>query len=110
MDIGLDPRISEGAGEDSVEVASEHGEAVRRDRHAIAKIAVGSPIEFAELNIRPRGLNNFESLREYFSTNAVARNHSDALAGRFLRVHGRKVTQGGRDEYLSGCQNRFAYN
>ena len=79
MDVGLDARIAEGAGEDGVEIAAEHGEAVGRDGHAVAQIAVGAPVEFAQLDIGSGGPNHFESLRNYFLANSVSGNDGNAF-------------------------------
>jgi hypothetical protein len=36
VNVGLDARIAEGAGEDGIEVAAKHGEAIGRDGHTVA--------------------------------------------------------------------------
>jgi hypothetical protein len=53
MDVGLDARIAEGAGKNRIEVAAQHGEAVGRDGHSVAEIAIGAPVEFAHLTSAP---------------------------------------------------------
>ncbi len=63
MDVGGDAGIAEGAGEDGIEVALEHGEAIGRDGHAVAKIAIGAPVKLAELDVGPRRPDDFEGLQ-----------------------------------------------
>ena len=92
MDIAGNARIAESAGEDGVEVAPKHGEAVGRDSRTVAKIAVGAPVEFAELNVGPRCLDGLESLGDDFLSYSISGNDGDTLSGRLVRVHGRKAT------------------
>jgi hypothetical protein len=98
MDIGLNARVAEGPGQDSIEVASEHGEAVGRNGGAVPEIAIGAPIEFAHLDIGSRRLDDLKRLRNNFLANPVSGNYRDTLLRRFLRVHGKKLTQAGLDE------------
>ena len=88
MNVGFDAGVAEGAGEDGVEIAGEHGEAIGRDGGAVAQITIGAPVEFADLDIGPGGANHFESLRNYFLADSVSGNDGDAFFGRLLRVHG----------------------
>src|SRR5208337_4474644 len=53
VDIGLNARIAEGTGEDGVVITRQHREAIRRNGHAIAEIAVGTPVEFANPTSAP---------------------------------------------------------
>src|SRR5258708_15486635 len=91
VDIGLDPWIAEGSRENSVKVAAKHGKAIGRNCHTVAEIAVGAPVEFAQLNIGASRTDDFESLGDYFLSNAVSGDHGNALPGRILGVHGREV-------------------
>ena len=95
MDVRLDPWIAESTGENCIKIAREHGKAIWRDGDAVMKIAVSAPVEFAEFDICAGGLHNFESLRNHFLADAVSGDYGNALSGRSLRSHGRKVTQGG---------------
>ena len=54
MNVGLDPRIAEGADQDGVEVARQHGEAVGGNGDAVAQVAVGAPVEVGQLNVSAR--------------------------------------------------------
>ena len=83
MDVGRDAGITEGAGQDGVEFAVEHGEAIGRDGHAVAKIAVGAPVKFGELDVGPRRPDDFEGLQDYFLANPVSGDDGDALPGGF---------------------------
>jgi len=62
VDVGLDAGITEGAGEDGVAFAAEHGKAVRRNGYAVAEIAVGAPVEFTRFDVGTGRPNHFESL------------------------------------------------
>ncbi len=84
MDVRGDAGIAEGAGQDRVEIALEHGEAVGRNGHAVAKIAVGAPVEFAQLDVGSRGADDLEGLRDYFLANPVSGDDGDALPGRLV--------------------------
>ena len=53
MDIGLDPRVAEGADEDGVEIARQHGESVGRDGGLVAQVTVRTPIEVGKFDLRP---------------------------------------------------------
>ena len=88
MNVGFDARVAEGAGEDGVVIAGEHGEAIGRDGGSVAQVAIGAPVEFAHLDIGSGGANHFESLRNYFLADSVSGNHGNAFFGRLLRVHG----------------------
>ncbi len=91
MDVSLDARIAKGAGENCVEVTAKHGKAVGWDGYSISKVAVGAPVELAELDFSSRGPDRLESLRDYLLTNPVSGNDGDAFLGRLVRVHGRKA-------------------
>ena len=91
MDVGLDAGIAEGAGKHCIEVTPQHGEAVWRDGHSVAEIAIGAPVEFAHLYVGSRCPNHFEGLRNYFLADSVSGDDGDTLLGGVLRVHGRKL-------------------
>ena len=91
MDIRGDAGITEGPGQDGVEIPIEHGKTIGRNRHPVAKIAVGAPVEFAQLDVGSRCADDLESLQDHFLANPVSGDDGDALPGRWLRVHGRKA-------------------
>ena len=91
VDIGFHARIAEGAGQNGIEIAVEHGESVGRDGHSVAEIAIGAPVEFAYFDVRTGRPDRFESLGDYLLPNSISGNHGDAFLGSLLRVHGRKA-------------------
>ena len=81
VDVGLDAGIAEGAGENRIEVTAKHGEAVGRDGHSVAEIAIGAPVEFAHFDVSSRCPDHFESLGDYFLADSVSGDHGDAFLG-----------------------------
>ena len=79
MDVGLDARVAEGANEDGIEIAREHGESIGRDGGLVAQITVRTPIEIGEFDRRPGRPDDANCLRNHFFTNTVAGDHGDAL-------------------------------
>ncbi len=59
--------------------AAQHGEAVGRDRGLIAQVAVGTPVEIAQLYRCAHGLNDLHGLRNDLLANTVAGDDGDAL-------------------------------
>ena len=51
MDIRRHARVAECTEQNGVEIAGQHGEAVRRDGDAIGEIAIGAPVEMGELDV-----------------------------------------------------------
>ena len=98
-------RVAEGAKEDGVEFLPEHLDGAGRERHAVAKIFVGAPIEFDKLDgPLERGAEHFDSFGDDFFADAVAGNDGNArgraaTAQRKLRgtapllgLHGKKAS------------------
>ena len=79
VDVGLDPRIAEGADQNGIEVAAEHGKAVGRHGDLITQVAIGAPVEVGQLNIGAGGLNHLHRLRDDFLADAVAGDDGDAF-------------------------------
>ena len=79
MDVGLDAGIAEGADQDGVEVAGEHGESVGRDGGLVAQVAVGAPVEVGQFDGGAGGLDDLDRLRNHFLADAVAGDDGDAL-------------------------------
>ena len=79
MDVGLHARIAERADQDGVEIAAQHGEAVRRNRDLVAQIAIGAPVEMGQCHLSAGGLNYLDRLWDDFLTDAVTGNNGDTL-------------------------------
>src|ERR1700674_4621216 len=86
MNIRGDARIAEGAPQDSIEVALQHGEAVGWDGDAVCQIAVSAPIKLGCFDIRAGGSNDLDRFRDDFFPDAVSGNNGDT----FLETHGKK--------------------
>src|SRR5277367_3021325 len=84
VNIRGDARITHRTQQNGVEIAPKHYYGVRRQRGAIAQIAVRAPIKFCKRDFpaarRSCSLQNFHSFRNYFFSDAVTRNYGDALA------------------------------
>ena len=92
MDIRGHARIAEGAQQDGVEIAFQHGEAVGRDRDAVSQVAVGAPVEMGQLDVGARGLDDVHGLGDDLGADAVPGNNGDSL----LLAHGLEDYQLGR--------------
>src|SRR5438132_546815 len=86
MNIGRHTWIPEGAGENGIKVARQHGEAVRRNGHSVREITVSAPIEVAQFHPRATRLDGLHRLRDNFFADPVSWDHGDP----FLLIHGRK--------------------
>ena len=91
MNVRLDPRISERTHQNRIEVAAEHGKAIRRHSGLIPQVAVGSPVEIRQFNIGARCLDHLRRLGNDFLPYAVSGDDGDALPAFLFRVHDRKV-------------------
>ena len=85
-------RIAECAQQDGVEIAFQHGEAVRRDGNAVRQVTIGAPVEMGHLDAGARSLDDFHGLGDDFRADAVSGNDGDAL----LLAHGMEDYQLGR--------------
>ena len=92
MNIRGHARIAERAQQDGVEIAFQHGEAVRRDGDAVRQVAIGAPVEMGHLDVGARGLDDFHGLGDDFRADAVSGNDGDTL----LLAHGMEDYQLGR--------------
>src|SRR2546427_4897789 len=86
MDIRRHARIPEGASENGIKVALQHGEAVRRNGHPVREITVSTPIEVAQFNSRATRLDSLDRVGDNFFADPVSWDHGDP----FLLIHGRK--------------------
>src|SRR5437016_33698 len=86
MDIRRHARIPEGAGENGIKVARQHGEAVRRNGHPVREITVSTPIEVAQFHSRATRLDGLHHLRNNFFADTISGDNSDP----FFLIHGRK--------------------
>ena len=84
MDVRGHAGIAQGAEQDGVEIARQHGEAVGGDGGAVLEVAVGAPVEVRELERRAGGGQHLDGFRGDFFADAVAGNDGDLL----LRGHG----------------------
>ena len=55
MDIRSHAGIAEGAQQDGVKIAFQHGKAVGRDGDAVRQVPVGAPVEVGQLDGGTRG-------------------------------------------------------
>ena len=90
MDIRRDSRIAERAHEYRIEVARQHGEAIRWNGGAVLQIAIGRPVELGECDVCSAGLYDIHCLRDHFLTDAVSGDDRDALLGRV--IHAKNIT------------------
>ncbi len=84
MDIRRHARIPEGASENGIKVARQHGEAVRRNGHPVREITVSTPIEVAQFHSRAARLDSLDRVGDNFFADPVSGNGHDA----FFRAHG----------------------
>ena len=101
MNIGGHARIAECAHQDGVEIAFQHGEAVRRDGDAVRQVAIGAPVEMGHLDAGARGLDDFHGLGDDLWADAVPGNNGDTL----LLAHGLEDYQLGRR--LAQCSKKM---
>src|ERR1022692_2887045 len=97
MEIGFHARVTEGSGQNGIEVACQHGESIGWNRYPLSEIAIGAPVEFLGFDVGSRCSNDSQSLKNYLLTNAVPGNHGDAFSGRGLRAHGRELNTSQRE-------------
>src|SRR5439155_25156372 len=86
MNIGRHTWIPEGAGENGIKVARQHGEAVRGNGHPVREITVSTPIEVAQFHSRAARLDSLDRVGDNFFADPVSWDHGDP----FLLIHGRK--------------------
>src|SRR5438093_3815891 len=86
MNIGRHTWIPEGASENGIKVARQHGEAVRRNGHPVREITVSTPIEVAQFHTRAARLDSLDRVGDNFFADPVSWDHGDP----FLLIHGRK--------------------
>jgi folate-binding protein YgfZ len=91
MNVCLDARIAEGADQNGIEVTGQHDEAVGRNGHAVAQIAVGSPVELREGGLRAARLQHLNRLRNHLLADPVSGDDGDPFCTFRLWVHGRNV-------------------
>ncbi len=92
VDIRGHARIAKRAQQDGVEIAFQHGEAVRRDGNAVRQVTIGAPVEMGHLDAGARSLDDFHGLGDDFRADAVSRNDGDTL----FWAHGMEDYQLGR--------------
>ena len=80
------PETPEGAKEDGVKVAFQHGKAIRRDGGAVLEIAVGRPVKGLKLHRRARGLNHPQGRGDYFLADAVTWDDGDTFVGHKKKI------------------------
>jgi|SRR5215470_14046407 len=81
MNVRGDAWVAEGAHENGVEVAGEHGESVGRDGGLVGEITVSTPVERSELDGGAGCFDCNEGLRDDFLANTVAGNDCNAPRG-----------------------------
>src|SRR5438876_3486977 len=86
MNIGRHTWIPEGAGENGIKVARQHGQSVRRNCHLSREITVSTPIEVAQFHSRAARLDSLDRVGDNFFADPVSWDHGDP----FLLIHGRK--------------------
>src|SRR5437867_9037641 len=86
MNIGRHTWIPEGASENGIKVARQHGEAVRRNGHPVREITVSTQIEVAQFHSRAARLDSLDRVGDNFFADPVSWDHGDP----FLLIHGRK--------------------
>jgi len=91
MDVRGHSGIAKSADQNSVEVAGQHLETVRRNGGAVFEVTVRAPIEVGQVNPRLRSLDYLDRLGNDFLADAIAGNDGNFLTG----AHGGKgITDG----------------
>src|SRR3989475_12473026 len=86
MNIGRHTWIPEGAGQDGIEIARQHSEAIRWNGPSVCEITVSAPIEVVQFNSRATRLDSLDRVGDNFFADPVSWDHGDP----FLLIHGRK--------------------
>jgi hypothetical protein len=79
MDIRSHTRIAERPNKDGIEIAIQHRKTIGRNRNAVGKKTVRTPIEFRELNGRSGGLHHPQGLRNDLTANPIPRKDCDTF-------------------------------
>jgi hypothetical protein len=81
MNVRRHPRIAESAYHDGLELAPQHGEAVRRDRDTVGHVARGAPVELVKFDSRTRGSNDLNGLWNHLLPDPIAGKDCNLLSG-----------------------------
>src|SRR5262249_166090 len=86
VNVGGHARVAQRADEDSIKVARQHGEAIRRDGGAVLQVAVGRPVQGGEVNCSSAGFHHFQSSGNDLFTDTVTRNYSYAFFSHTINI------------------------